>query len=163
MISATRIMISVTSRCLPNARALICGLPWILQNVCHKFHSMDIYKLYKYIVAVWIPEWIFRYSWGFLTLLVMGFLGSQKYIATLLFARSSSEGNQLCDWNKNGIVSFGILWLFKSYPAFIGLVVNLLNSLNHCGRRKDLTHWGRDKMAAISQTTLSNAFSWMKL
>ena len=26
-----------------------------------------------------------------------------------------------------------------------------------------LTHWGRDKMAAISQTTLSNAFSWMKV
>ena len=24
-----------------------------------------------------------------------------------------------------------------------------------------LTHWGRDKMAAISQTTFSNAFSWM--
>ena len=26
-----------------------------------------------------------------------------------------------------------------------------------------LTHWGRDKMATISQTTLSNAFSWMKI
>ena len=26
-----------------------------------------------------------------------------------------------------------------------------------------LTHWGQDKMAAISQTTFSNAFSWMKL
>ena len=26
-----------------------------------------------------------------------------------------------------------------------------------------LTHWGRDKMAAISQTMLSNAFSWMKM
>ena len=26
-----------------------------------------------------------------------------------------------------------------------------------------LTHWGRDKMAAISQTTHSNTFSWMKL
>ena len=26
-----------------------------------------------------------------------------------------------------------------------------------------LTHWGRDKMAAISQTTLSNVFSWMKM
>ena len=26
-----------------------------------------------------------------------------------------------------------------------------------------LTHWGRDNMAAISQTTLSNAFSWMKM
>ena len=26
-----------------------------------------------------------------------------------------------------------------------------------------LTHWGRDKMASISQTTLSNAFSWMEM
>ena len=26
-----------------------------------------------------------------------------------------------------------------------------------------LTHWGRDKMAAVSQTTHSNAFSWMKM
>ena len=26
-----------------------------------------------------------------------------------------------------------------------------------------LTHWGRDKMAAVSQTTLSNSFSWMKM
>ena len=25
-----------------------------------------------------------------------------------------------------------------------------------------LTHWGRDKMDAISQTTFSDAFSWMK-
>ena len=27
----------------------------------------------------------------------------------------------------------------------------------------ELTHWGRDKMAAIFQTTFSNAFSWMKM
>ena len=26
-----------------------------------------------------------------------------------------------------------------------------------------LTHWGRDKMAAIYQTTFSNAFPWMKM
>ena len=26
-----------------------------------------------------------------------------------------------------------------------------------------LAHWGRDKMATISQTTFSSAFSWMKL
>ena len=26
-----------------------------------------------------------------------------------------------------------------------------------------LTHWGRDKMAAIYQTTFSNAFSWRKI
>ena len=29
--------------------------------------------------------------------------------------------------------------------------------------RAGLTHWGRDKMAAISQTTFSSAFSWMKM
>ena len=29
--------------------------------------------------------------------------------------------------------------------------------------RENLTHWGRDKMAALSQTTRSNAFSWMKM
>ena len=27
----------------------------------------------------------------------------------------------------------------------------------------NLTHWGRYKMAAISQTTHSNAFSWMEM
>ena len=26
-----------------------------------------------------------------------------------------------------------------------------------------LPHWGRDKMDAVSQTTVSNAFSWMKM
>ena len=29
--------------------------------------------------------------------------------------------------------------------------------------RKGLTHWGWDKMAAISQTIFSNAFSWMEM
>ena len=29
--------------------------------------------------------------------------------------------------------------------------------------RKELTHWGREKMDAISQTTFSSAFSWMKM
>ena len=30
-------------------------------------------------------------------------------------------------------------------------------------RQQLLTHWGRDKMDAISQTTCSSAFSWMKM
>ena len=32
-------------------------------------------------------------------------------------------------------------------------------SLHH----NELTYWGRDKMAAISQMTFSNAFSWIKM
>ena len=27
----------------------------------------------------------------------------------------------------------------------------------------EISHWGRDKMASVSQTTLSNAFSWTKM
>ena len=30
-------------------------------------------------------------------------------------------------------------------------------------RQNALTHWGRDKMDAIFQTTFSNEFSWMKM
>ena len=33
----------------------------------------------------------------------------------------------------------------------------------HTHLSTNFTHWGRDKMAATSQTTLSNAFSWMKM
>ena len=29
--------------------------------------------------------------------------------------------------------------------------------------KPSITHWGRDKMAAVWQTTLSNAFSWMQM
>ena len=32
-----------------------------------------------------------------------------------------------------------------------------------CAIGTSLTHWGRDKMAAVSPPTLSNAFSWMKI
>ena len=32
-----------------------------------------------------------------------------------------------------------------------------------CASHQSLTHWGRDKMDAISQTPFSSAFSWMKI
>ena len=34
---------------------------------------------------------------------------------------------------------------------------------SYVNRLRMLTHWGRDKMAAIFQTTFSNVFSWMKM
>ena len=54
-----------------------------------------------------------------------------------------------------------ILSALIAVPAFSMAAVSL--GLIHHPVRKPLTHWGRDKMAAISQTTLSNAFSWMKM
>ena len=43
------------------------------------------------------------------------------------------------------------------------MVWSLTGSYQDCPSITKLTHWGRDKMAAISQTTFSNAFSQMKM
>ena len=47
------------------------------------------------------------------------------------------------------------------YPTF--LQENACKCQPYCWNLSVLTHWGRDKMAATSQTTLSIAFSWMKM
>ena len=38
-----------------------------------------------------------------------------------------------------------------------------LTSIHHENSCTLSTHWGRERMAAISQTTFSNAFSWIKI
>ena len=64
-----------------------------------------------------------------------------------------------------------MIWM-TSNPVCILMGQRLLKKLfdySKCGPTSAppgpllLTHWGRDKMAAISQTTLSNAFSRMKI
>ena len=47
---------------------------------------------------------------------------------------------------------FGMYWLCYNPIGFVWLI-----SLH------PLTHWGRGKITAISQTTFWNAFSWMKI
>ena len=51
------------------------------------------------------------------------------------------------------------LFVLCTWVYFLSFVVHAITQLIGMA----LTHWGRDKMAAISQTTLSNAFSWMKM
>ena len=57
-------------------------------------------------------------------------------------------------------------WKIKvDNPCFNGLFYSSVSTLCirniwHCGT---LTDWGRDKMAAIFQTTFWNGFSWMKM
>ena len=45
-----------------------------------------------------------------------------------------------------------------SEPMMVNLPTHGLNELTEW-----LTHWGWDKMPTVSQTTYSNAFSWMKM
>ena len=71
---------------------------------------------------------------------------------------------------------FGRLYLhlFTSLRCFCPLVFSFDKKCQYCRHirikacymysiNNDLTHWGRDKIAAVSQTALSNAFSWTKI
>ena len=50
--------------------------------------------------------------------------------------------------------------VYFSQTAEKEVIVRVYSSLKQSQRL--LTHWGRDKMAAVFQTTFSNGFSWMK-
>ena len=58
-------------------------------------------------------------------------------------------------------------YLQKIFTWIILFALIILSSyifvLHMWSLRAGLTHWGRDKMNATSQTTSSNAFSWMKM
>ena len=49
-------------------------------------------------------------------------------------------------------------WLWETCTRLIVFDIIVINN----GIATDLSHWGRDKMAANHQRTSSNAFSWMK-
>ena len=77
----------------------------------------------------------------------------------------SNKGHQQCSLSL--VVKYGIInlspghdtkpdWL-TDWPAEYQLIIR------HGLYRIFLTHWGRDKMAAIIQTTFSSAFSWIKM
>ena len=53
--------------------------------------------------------------------------------------------------------------MLKVYIFDMNLEITNLSLHLHLPGANELTHWGRDKMAAILQTTYSNAFSWMKM
>ena len=75
----------------------------------------------------------------------------------------------------DGIVNFPtiILWIFVCYIIIIiKSEIWITSHRLRLGHKTVtcvvclamvLTHWGRDNMATISQTILSNAFSWMKM
>ena len=59
---------------------------------------------------------------------------------------------------KMWVIKFWTRWRvdLPKLPLWIAYSLNVLDVLS-------LTHWGRDKMAAIFQTTFSYVFSWMKM
>ena len=66
--------------------------------------------------------------------------------------RSGSKLPQVVAWRHQTIT-----WFNVNHEFFCDI------QLKAFYKKKFLTHWGRDKMDAISQTVFSNAFSWMKM
>ena len=58
--------------------------------------------------------------------------------------------------NKIGRLLLYAHWLATAWCLLMPWFLNRLTAIT-------LTRWGRDKMAAISQTALSNTFSWMEM
>ena len=93
-----------------------------------------------------------------------------------------------CDWTVGSIISISYKIYSRLHPKWCSCLLGHwtitkyeFRTVNHSKRNNimhdirisskiaidkhnvKLTHWGRNKMAAISQTTLSNAFSCMKM
>ena len=84
----------------------------------------------------------------------------QKCTASLAVCSASPAGSQRAD--RGARLCEICLLLITWWHKWPGHIVNPETDLV-CLEYSDLTHWGRDKMDAISQMTLSNAFSWMKM
>ena len=58
---------------------------------------------------------------------------------------------------------FYLCWQVNPLKFPICIRPKIWYQLRVCSASSVLTYWGRDKTAAIFQTTFSNAFSWMKM
>ena len=114
-------------------------------------------------------EWVCTNAFSFVLVLQFQLLVSQFVIivpADVLAPTSArpTEGALMTDYIDT-YVSFKMFWLlFLSLFSDQKTTFKISTLLNIMVLQIGLlTHWGRDKMDAISQTTLSSAFSWMKM
>ena len=91
-----------------------------------------------------------------------------------IFSRKLYDFNPLCaelvHLLKHWIFCFKMFFHLRTvFPMTViflyetSLIQRIFSQLCGYWRIGSLTHWGRDKMDAISQTTFSSAFSWMKM
>ena len=66
---------------------------------------------------------------------------------------------------ENSGAKFNAIWMKIENFSFKQMLLKMSSRKwrPFCLSLNVLTHWGRDKMSAISQTIFSNAFSWMEM
>ena len=133
------------------------------------------------IVSIFVPPFFFAACCVAVTAASQGNI-SHAYMALYIFLLRCST-QSVNSYTKRVAAVYS-----KRYSQFMGLSVGkwgsdpvrtLSSLLTYCAEKVIyitvmlhrvmavenlfLTHWGRDKMAAIFRTTFSNAFSWMKM
>ena len=106
-----------------------------------------------YLSATWVHVFSQQYS-----TMAVSWAINHRYI-TKWYISYSSEYHTL---------EIGPIWHCRSTYWTIWDHTDIMSRLPDCPPSQvsllsPLTHWGRDKMAAVFQTTFSNAFSWMKM
>ena len=85
-----------------------------------------------------------------------------RWVAVWVFETCRSRQNHQSDHNINNTTVFQLKKYIKSSDDSLVLQTgNLASEGFYRFPMSDLTHWGRDKMDATSQTTYSSAFSWI--
>ena len=79
------------------------------------------------------------------------------------YTENCGDGNFVASWHHGNSVCNGYMYFVWEYLKWVNF--NRLFCSTSYGNTShiDLTHLPLDKMAAISQATFSNAFSWMKM
>ena len=119
---------------------------------------------------VWAENWNFLYCDSHYSCPIRSQICSchNSKIAILFSNYISSKTNMIF-----ARLHYELIKLFVKWPPGLNgltITVNRLSDLGHYwfmtgwqSEGKPLTHWGRDKMDAIFQTTFSSEFSWMKM
>ena len=132
-------MIGMTAQ-IPVVMSLTISIAVFVKTIAHSNHSL---KLEFMIAASWSLN-------GFVFVIpcmtTTGAVGDHRLLYRF---------RKCCTTKKQTII------LFSSFGFTFTMCSHTLLELTH--NFGGLTHWGRDKMDAISQTTFSNAFSWMKM
>ena len=106
------------------------------------------------------PRIEFNFLWDRAVVWCINFMGSVFF----LFQTMNSSVRGLCDINHSKCqqpTMFGSRDI--GHPSSTISTTIAATTTVAAVATTGLTHWGRDKMAAIFQTTSSSAFSWMKM
>ena len=145
------------------------GMAWIIQYIPINMHT--VFVLLCFVVFLhWLifpyPSGLLHWHCGNLTIALVP--AKQPWWIWI---------NTSCEFIMNDCITTTKQSTTKPCAYLLGYTVNIISAVMAAvmpwmsGRlgsgvvKKNytLTNWGRDKMVTISQTTLSNVFSWMKM